>query len=151
MKAEKNQFIPKEFIHIEFIQDKSIKKKNIKKILSELSNKECFDCGQKNPEYISLNNGIFICRICAIIHRQFPEEVSSIRQNINSLTDKELLILYKGGNQKLSNFVTYEFPGLQNYTPEILYKTKAMDYYRERLKYYSGMSTKPFKPNDLLA
>ena len=151
MKAEKNQFIPKEFIHIEFIQDKSIKKKKIKKILSEPSNKECFDCGQKNPEYISLNNGIFICKICALIHQQFPEEISSIKQNINSLTDKELLTLFKGGNKKLLNFVTYEYPGLQNYSTEILYKTKAMEYYRERLKYFSGIGEKPFKPNDLLA
>ena len=151
MNVKINQSIPKEFIHTEFILDNPTKKKKIKKILTEPSNKECFDCGQQNPEYISLNNGIFICRICATIHRQFPEEISSIRQNINSLTDKELLILYKGGNQKLSNFVTYEFPGLQNYTPEILYKTKAMEYYRERLKYYSGMSSKPFKPNDLIA
>ena len=151
MHAELNQPIPKEFIHTEFIQDNPTKKKKIKEILSEASNKECFDCGQQNPEYISLNNGIFICRICVLIHRQFPEEVSSIRQNINSLTDKELLMLYKGGNLKLSNFVTYEFPGLQNYTPEILYKTKAMEYYRERLKYFSGMNEKPSKPNDLVA
>ena len=131
--------------------DKLTKKKKEKEILSIEMNQECFDCGRPNPGYISINNGIFICKSCALIHYQFPEEISSIQPKKNFLTDKEILFLYNGGNHRLFNFVTLEYPGLQNYTPDILYKTKAMEYYRDRLKYYTGMRQRPLKPDDLLA
>ena len=39
----------------------------IEEIQNEEMNKECFDCGSENPEYISINNGIFLCKNCIII------------------------------------------------------------------------------------
>ena len=131
--------------------DELDKKKKEKEILSVEMNQECFDCGRPDPEYISINNGIFICKSCVLVHYQFPNEISTIKPKLDFLSDKEILFLYEGGNHRLFNFVTLEFPGLQNYTPDILYKTRAMEYYRERLKYYTGMSQKPTKPDDLLA
>ena len=134
-----------------FFLDSLAKKKKLKEILSIEMNQECFDCGRPDPEYISINNGIFICKSCVLIHYEFSEEISTIKPKLDFLTDEEILYLYKGGNNRLLNFVTLEFPGLQNYTPEILYKTRAMQYYRDRLKYYIGIRQKPSKPDDLLA
>ena len=52
---------------------------------------------------------------------------------------------------RLNNFVNYEFPGLQNYQPNILYRTQAMNYYRNRLNAMVFKTNKPEKPNSVYA
>ena len=124
----------------------------IKEILEEEMNKECFDCGALNPNYISINNGIFLCNNCINVHQQFTNEISIIKDNnLSSLTNKEILYIYYGGNMRLNNFVNYEFPGLQNYQPNILYRTQAMNYYRNRLTSMVYKTNKPEKPNSVYA
>ena len=128
------------------------KTEKIKKILSISANYECFDCGSLNIGFVSINNGIFICKDCAKIHYQFPDKISKIKENnLNLLTDKEILYLYFGGNLNLFNFISFEYPGLQNYDASILYKTQAMDYYRTKLNYLVEMYEKPEKPSELFA
>ena len=124
----------------------------INEILSEEMNKECFDCGIPNPKYISINNGIFLCFNCVKIHYQFPSDISSIKNNnIYSLSNKELLYVYYGGNRRLNHFVNYEYPGLQNYQPNILNQTQAMSFYRKRLTSTVLKLKKPTKPNSIFA
>ena len=124
----------------------------IKEILTEEMNKECFDCGSFNPKYISLNNGIFLCNECTKIHNQFTLDISLIKNNnLFLLSNKEILYLYYGGNSRLNNFVNYEFPGLQNYQPNILYRTQAMNYYRNRLNAIVCKRKRPEKPNCIYA
>ena len=107
----------------------------IREISNEEMNKECFDCNKKNPKYISINNAIFLCEECAQLHKTFPDNISVIiDNNLNLLSNNYLKYLFYGGNANLDNFINYEYPGLQNYSPEILYKTQAMIYYRELLK-----------------
>ena len=53
----------------------------IKSIRGDIMNKECFDCGSLNPEYISINNAIFLCEKCSYLHRTFPIEISKIIYN----------------------------------------------------------------------
>jgi len=55
----------------------SEKKKKIKENKNDELNKECFDCGSCNPEYISINNGVFICEDCLYIHNKFPKQIST--------------------------------------------------------------------------
>ena len=124
----------------------------IKLILSSPMNKECFDCGSPNPKFISINNGIFLCVNCVIIHYQLPNDISEIKNNnLFTLSNKEILYIYYGGNKRLNNFVNYEYPGLQNYQPNILYQTQAMNYYRKRLNATVLKLKKPTKPNSLYA
>jgi len=124
----------------------------IKEILEEEMNKECFDCGSLNPKYISINNGIFLCNNCIKVHEQFTKDISLIKNNdLFSLTNKEILFIYFGGNSRLNNFVNYEYPGLQNYQPNILYRTQAMNYYRNRLNALVCKRKKPEKPNSIYA
>ena len=128
--------------------NESYKTKLIPLIENESSNKECFDCGSKNPEFISINNGVFICKICVTNHNKYPLNISCVIKNdLNLLKEDQLYYLYCGGNKKLLNFITYEYPQLQSLHPEILYKTEAMQYYRQRLKYLVDGKDKPKKPN----
>ena len=122
-------------------------------ILNQKMNLICFDCRKKIPKYISINNAIFLCSNCALIHKKnFPEKISSIiENNLNLLSLNYLNILSVGGNQNLDNFINYVFPGLQNYPPKILYLTQALNYYRDNLKYKINLGTEPLCPNELTA
>ena len=125
------------------------KRRKIKEIKDNELNKQCFDCSSCNPEYISINNGVFICKVCLINHNKFPKQISTtLKNNLSSLNSKELEFMYLGGNQKLLEFINYEYPFLQKFKINILYQTKAMQYYRNYLYYRIYGGPKPIKPNE---
>ena len=125
----------------------------INQILSQKLNLICFDCRKKIPKYISINNAIFLCANCALIHKKnFTDKISCIiENNLSLLSINYLNILSKGGNQNLDNFINYVFPGLQNYPPQILYLTQALTYYRDNLKYKINLGPEPLCPSELTA
>lgn len=125
-----------------------IKKQKIKIILNVPKNNECFECANLNPEFISLNNGIFICKKCIKNHINLPKSISNILKNdLNNLTLKNIQYLCFGGNEKLKQFVQNEFPKLKKFEFHNVYKTYAMDYYRKYLEYLIEGGIKPNKPN----
>ena len=124
------------------------KRQKINEIKNNELNKECFDCGACYPEYISINNGVFICNNCLEIHNTFPKEISStLKNNLSSLNNKELQYMYLGGNQRLFEFIHYEFPELSKFKKNILYRTKAMQYYRDKLNYLINSGPEPMRPS----
>ena len=128
------------------------KERKIKSILKELSNKICIDCNKPNPEYISLNNAAFICKSCFKEHQKLPINISNlIKNDLSSLTLKELQYLYFGGNKKIYEFKNYEYPKLSSLNPYYIYKTKAMEYYRNWLRYLIEGGIEPIKPNENIA
>lgn len=125
-----------------------IKKQKIKIILNVPKNNECFECANLNPEFISLNNGIFICKKCIKNHINLPKSISNILKNdLNNLTLKNIQYLCFGGNEKLKQFIQNEFPKLKKFEFHNVYKTYAMDYYRKYLEYLIEGGIKPNKPN----
>ena len=125
------------------------KERKIKSILNEPFNHKCIDCNKKNPDYISLNNAVFICQLCFKKHQKFPINISKpIKNNLSSLTLKELQYLYFGGNKKMLEFMRYEYPKLKKLSPSFIYKTIALEYYRNWLKYLIEGGIKPIKPNE---
>ena len=125
------------------------KLRKIKEIKNNELNKECFDCGACYPEYISINNGVFICKDCINIHNKFPKQISNtLKNNLSSLNNKELEYMFLGGNQKLLEFVNYEYPQLHKFKVNILYQTKAMQYYRNYLNYLVNGGAKPIRPSE---
>ena len=128
------------------------KERKIKSIIKELSNHKCIDCNKQNPEYISLNNAVFICQTCFRKHQKFPLSISNLlKNNLSSLTLKELQYLYFGGNKKMLEFMKYEYPKLIKLSPSFAYKTIAMEYYRNWLKYIIEGGIKPTKPKEEIA
>ena len=125
------------------------KLRKIKEIKNNELNKECFDCGACYPEYISINNGVFICKDCINVHNKFPKQISNtLKNNLSSLNNKELEYMFLGGNQKLLEFVNYEYPQLHKFKINILYQTKAMQYYRNYLNYLVNGGVKPIRPSE---
>ena len=125
-----------------------IKKQKIKIIQNVPKNNECFECSSLNPEFISLNNGIFLCKNCVKHHSNFPKTISNIIKNdLNNLTLKNIQYLYFGGNERLKQFIQVDYPNLKKCSFQNLYKTYAMDYYRKNLEYLIEGGIKPIKPN----
>ena len=125
-----------------------IKKQKIKIILNIPKNNECFECSNLYPEFISLNNAIFLCKNCIKNHIHFPKYISNIFKNdLNNLTLKNIQYLCCGGNEKLKQFIKNEFPRLKKFSYQNLYRTYAMDYYRKYLEYLIEGGIKPIKPN----
>ena len=122
--------------------------KMIEEQLNDELNNYCVECGNENPEYISINNGIFICVECAQNHFKFPKDISTIiNNNIKSLTLNEIQPLLCGGNRALLDFINNEFPKLSEFPPHILYRTQAMIYYRQNLQYLINGGIPPVKPS----
>ena len=123
----------------------------IAQIHKDKMNSICFDCGVENPKFVSVNNGIFLCNKCATIHMSFPQGVSDIENNdLYALSENELKFLAEGGNTSLNDFILDEFPKLENYSQKLLYKTRAMDYYRKRLYYYVYGGIEPRRPSSIV-
>ena len=117
-------------------------------IKSDPINNVCFECGEKDPQYISINNAIFICKDCVVNHFSFSQEISQIIINdLYSLNLSEIKMLYLGGNRKLIQYINFDFPGLKQLPPNILYKTLAVDFYRKNLKFIINGGKRPLKPN----
>lgn len=125
-----------------------IKKRKIKLLLKDPKNNECFECSNNNPEYISLNNGIFLCENCISSHLNLPKNISNIiKNNLSRLTLNNIQYLFCGGNRKLIDFINKEYPNLKKLKPIYLYQTYAMEYYRKLLNYLIEGGIKPAKPN----
>ena len=123
----------------------------LKEILSDELNYVCFDCHRNlyRPQNFSINNGIILCNNCALNHSNFPKFISIVKHcNIEELTNEELMLLYYGGNRKLDEFIEYEYPKLQNMKINIMYKTEALEYYRQNLRSLAFGEPKSEKPNE---
>ena len=125
------------------------KERKIKEITKEVLNNKCLDCNKSKPEYISLNNAVFICKNCYRNHHQkFPPNISKIlKNNLRTLSLKDLQYLYFGGNKKMLEFMKYEYPKLIKLSSLFVYKTIAMEYYRSWLAYLVEGGNKPIKPD----
>ena len=124
------------------------KERKMNAIQKEELNNKCIDCKNENPEYISLNNAIFICKNCLKTHQKYSSNISRIIKNdLKLLTLKEVQYLYFGGNKKMLEFMKYEYPKLIKLDSSFVYKTIAMEYYRNWLSYLVEGGKKPIKPD----
>ena len=109
----------------------------LRKIQDDEYNYMCFDCHREldDLDYFDLKNGIFLCCNCAQQHARLSKEITQpMTGKIRALDEKDLLILYYGGNKNLYDFIKTHYPLLENMQIKEKYATKAMDYYRKLLR-----------------
>ena len=98
-----------------------------------VNNGVCFECKMERPKWTSINNGIFICLVCAGQHRSFGVHVSFVRSlEMDELSDLQRSMLKFGGNRNLHEFL--KLYGLENAPFPGRYETKACKLYRDKLK-----------------
>jgi len=61
------------------------------------ANKKCFECGEIGTTYIVPDFGIFVCSVCAGIHREFNHRVKGL--SMSNFSQAELDLLKTQGNE----------------------------------------------------
>ena len=120
-----------------------------RRILEDEYNYICFDCHRElsDLDYFDLKNGIFLCGNCAQQHAKLSKEIAHpMTGNIRTLEEKDLLLLYYGGNKNLLDFIRSFFPLLENMQKKDMFATKAMDYYRKLIRAKAYDEQKPDMP-----
>lgn len=113
-------------VPIEHVDDKVLFNKQVLVLPNWKDNKNCLDCNKQNPTYISINNGVFICDECALIHiNKLGNKLSYIKPNLfnkldtytsynhdkefNSLNEEwdDYLLMYilRGGNYRFKKLL----------------------------------------------
>ncbi len=74
---------------------------------ASILNNECFDCTLKNPQWCSVNLGLYLCLDCAGKHRQYGVTISFVRSlSLDSWNTKYINSMAQGGNHKAKEFFT---------------------------------------------
>ena len=109
-------------------------KKQLEQLSNEEENKKCFDCGAQPARWVSLNNGIYLCHSCSEEHKKIEAETNIIKSiTLEQWNKNQLNIMKKGGNMKLRIFLEQNNINT-NIDKNILYNSKIMLYYRNKLK-----------------
>ena len=106
----------------------------LSKVKMQDGNDICFDCGEVNPEWASVNNGILICYKCAGIHRGFGRKISIVASIILDEFDfNSASLLLFGGNTNFAEFLSKYNINTQD-SLEMKYKSRASQFYRVALQ-----------------
>ena len=107
--------------------------KILKKLLQKPENKYCADCKIPNPNWASLNIGIFICIKCCGCHRQLGVQISRIKSIDLDIWPEDSLELFQYINNQIANnyweynLNNYDFSKLRS-NDSLLYKFIKMKY-----------------------
>ena len=122
----------------------------IQNILNSNMNSKCFDCYSENPNFVSLNNGIFLCENCSNIHKnKFSVEISQIVPLFDISNQRQLLFLKKGGNENYK-IIMNKYHVITEKDLNLKYRSKFAYYYRKQLENIVNHELNPnyqFEPN----
>ena len=99
----------------------------------ESRNRKCNDCGDDQVKYVSINNGITLCELCAQIHKNFGYQISYLRSIDDQFDDYLMGFFIYGGNKKFRRTLKQMGVNLDQKKGN-LYRTYGVDFYRRNLK-----------------
>lgn len=66
----------------------------------------CFDCGSRNPTWISLTHAIYVCLTCSGKHRRLGTHLSFVRSTeMDKIYPEQLFRMELGGNRRAHDFL----------------------------------------------
>jgi len=96
-------------------------------------NRRCNDCGEKDVKFVSINNGITICALCAQIHIQLGSKISKIHKIDEDFDDYSMNFFIYGGNKNFKKAMKSLGVNLDMQRTK-LYKSSGVAHYRKCLK-----------------
>ena len=73
------------------------------------NNNKCADCDVDNPMWCSVNNGVFLCSVCARRHQTYDKKISYIKSIEADLWGKNELKLIVNSNSFIITDLKYRF------------------------------------------
>lgn len=117
------------------------------KFFKNPTNNFCFDCQAKNPDWVSVNNGIFLCSSCQQKHRMYGHNVSYVKSiEMDSFKEEHVKMISNSGNERLKELLKM-YSIKDDVNRDVLYTSYLLDYYRKLLKSEIKNDPKPTPPN----
>ena len=111
----------------------------------DYENKLCADCKAALPDYVSINNGVIICKACAERHSKLGHSVSYVRKIDQGWDHLLLSYLERGSNNRFLRFATQS--NISQLPIEEKYTTRFCQYYRLLIKSEIYADEPPEAPN----